>query len=172
MTKISEKITLLGNIFATRNKYQVCLHHFTQECLCTYHAVTGPWWGPALPWCIVPPTYVGGNTIINLLLQNPDVISIILITSQVLDFWGNVRIHFMNHNTIDVLEFWNLTKTKTKTLRTIEWVSNTVDYFWQIEKKIMILRASDWQSERDLDSIRNSCDVWTNLHEILVLCLK
>ena len=36
--------------------------------------------------------------------------------------------------------------------------SDTVDYSWQIEK--LEIRVSDWQSGSDLDSIRNSCDVF------------
>ena len=39
----------------------------------------------------------------------------------------------------------------------IYWLSGTVDFSWQIEK--LTLRVSDWRSEIDLDSIRNSCDV-------------
>ena len=45
----------------------------------------------------------------------------------------------------------------------IQWLSDTVYYSWQIKNPLNVivnLRVSAWQSESDLDSIRNSCDVY------------
>ena len=55
------------------------------------------------------------------------------------------------------------TKTKTKTKGVIKWSTDLVTQLTipdKLRNWIMALRVGDWQSESDLDSIRNSCDVW------------
>ena len=53
--------------------------------------------------------------------------------------------------------FWQLRRR-----RRIYWerLSDTVDCSWQIEVSVIMTLSvsSDWQSESDLDSVRNSCD--------------
>ena len=39
----------------------------------------------------------------------------------------------------------------------IQWLSYTIDYFWQIEK--LLPWHGGLVAESDLDSIRNSCDI-------------
>ena len=66
--------------------------------------------------------------------------------------------HADRHKDFD--DFVDTDKDKDKDIGNdlvIQWLSYTIDYFWQIEK--LLPWHGGLVAESDLDSIRNSCDI-------------